>query len=153
MGRNAEIRVQRSKRCSLSGAALFCRSSGGPFRSAPTPLLRCQQSPTDHIKIDQRRRDFESMQILGKAAVTDLAEAEYALDHADGVLHLGAHLRLGPVLGLLHRVEPTSAAVLAVGEVLGAWCSSTNRRALTLITPITSYSRLASVKQVGQRLA
>src|SRR5205823_13871124 len=88
------------------------------FRSAKTPLLRMQQPSAHGIQVGERRRDFQTVQVLGEAPVTDLLEAEYALDHPDRVLDLRANPRLGAVLRLLQLVDPPSAAVLAVGKVL-----------------------------------
>src|ERR1700746_3429181 len=132
MGGSTKIRETRPQACASNTAALIFASFADLPRSAPTRLLRRQQSPADHIDVRQGGADFQPMQILGKAAVANLAEPEYAFDHADRVLDFGSHLRLGPVLDLFHGVEPTTAAVLAIGEILGTWRSSTDSRALTL---------------------
>src|SRR5215470_13686608 len=133
MGRSAANRVTTQKACSLSAAAPFLASADRFYRSAPTPLLRRQQLPADHVDVGQRSGDLQAMQVLGEAAVADLLEAKHALDHSYRVLHLGAHPRFGLVLRFVHLVHPAAAAVLAVREVLRSWRSGTDHRRLPLI--------------------
>ena len=61
--------------------------------------------------------DEQAMGVLGQAAIAHLHEAEHALDHADRVLDLGAHFRLGSVLGPLGLVDNAVLAVAAMGEI------------------------------------
>src|SRR6185437_10261566 len=121
-------------------------------RSASTRPLYLQQSPLHQVQIGERRAHLQPVQILGKPAVAGLAEAKYPLDHPDRVLDLGTHLRLGPVLRLLSLVEPASAAIPSVREVLGARRPGTDHGRLSLITLIAPDSRLTTMQQVGQRI-
>jgi hypothetical protein len=97
------------------GNAGVCRAR--PGRRAPRSSSREQSSPL-HEHVGQRRHYLEPMQVLRQASVAGLLETEHALDHADHVLNLGAHLRLRPVLRLHDLVDPaTREPVLAVREV------------------------------------
>src|ERR1039458_9994333 len=80
-------------RVSIASTALFA-SKHRISRSAATRLLRIQQAPSDHVQIGERGRDFQAVQVLGKAPIADLLEAEHPLDHADGVLDLRSDARL-----------------------------------------------------------
>src|SRR6185437_9996790 len=123
-----------------------------PFlRSASTRLLP-QQSPSHQVQIGQRRTYLQAVQILRKTAVTGLAEAKYPLDHPDRVLDLGMHLRFGAVLRLLGFVEPASAAILAVCEVLRSRRPRTDHGPSALISLIAPDARLTTVQQVRQRI-
>src|SRR5579863_1602954 len=76
----------------------FAVSNRAISLSAATHLLRMQQSSPHGVEVGQCGCDLQPMQVLGQTAVADLLEAEHSLDHPDGVLDFGAHLRLGPVL-------------------------------------------------------
>ena len=90
-----------------------------PFRAighsmgAPL-LLKSEQVMAGHEDIRQVDHDEQSVAVLLQAAITHLGKAEDALDDQDGVLDLGSHLRLGPVLLPLpvgERIVPTALLV------------------------------------------
>lgn len=60
----------------------FCRF----WQSAPTPLLRWQQPPSDHVQIRQCEHGEQPRSVLRKAPVTHLGEAPQALHDVKGVL-------------------------------------------------------------------
>ena len=78
-----------------AAAPAFVVSRRTDLRFSSTPLL-CMQQPSSHrVEVGQCRSDFQAVQVLGKAAVTDLLEAKHPLDHPDGVLHLSPDARFG----------------------------------------------------------
>src|ERR1700692_2227711 len=81
-------------RCSVCSTV-----SRAVFRALDTlrPLHPHQMAPR-HEQVGERAGHEQAMGVLLQAAATDLGEAEHPLDHAEGVLDLGAHPRLGPVL-------------------------------------------------------
>ena len=68
-----------------------------------------------HEQICQCGRDKQAIAVLHHAAIADLGKAEDALDDQEGVLDLGAYLRLGPVLLPLPVGERIVPATLLVG--------------------------------------
>src|SRR5665213_1679440 len=78
----------------LIADSAFLVSKTAIFRFSSTPFLRSEQASSDHVQIGERRGHFQSVQVLGQAAVAGLAEAEDIFDHTEHVLHLGAHARL-----------------------------------------------------------
>src|SRR5512140_3427228 len=70
----------------------------GPDYRHPAALrtqLSCsEQLPTHHPDIGQRKQRVQLRRVLGQATVADFDVAELALDHPEGVLAAGAHLRL-----------------------------------------------------------
>ena len=51
-----------------------------------------------HIQVDEREADLQPIEVFGDAAIADFAKAEDALENPEGMLHIGAHARLGAVL-------------------------------------------------------
>src|SRR5690606_36249198 len=100
----------------------------------------------------QSGRYLQSVQVLGKATVSDLLEPEYSLDDADAVLDLRAHAGLAAV----HRpdvlIDPAAPAVTLVGEVPGALGNLADRLFLASVGLIAPDPRLLAVQQVGQRV-
>lgn len=122
-----------------------------PIRQfSQTCILRMEQPASDDEEVGERRGDFEPMQILRDAAVTDFLEAKDPLDHPDGVLDLGANPRLVAVLRLLRLVDEAVASVAAVGEVPGTRRAVVDRGGSPLIALITPDARHATMQQVGQ---
>jgi len=119
-------------RVSTVGAALFA-SRSRVSRSAPTTLLRFPQSPPDQVQVGERSGHLQPVQVLRQAPIADFAEAEDVLDHAEDVLDLGAHPRLGAVLRLLTLVNPAVEAVPAIREVLRVRGPCANDVGLTLM--------------------
>src|SRR5664279_5442757 len=80
-----------------------CRTgSRAGFRALDTlRLSRPHQVVTSHEQVGERAGHEQAMGVLVQAPIADLGEAEHPLDHADGVLDLGAHPRLRPVLRAL----------------------------------------------------
>src|SRR5579872_3788929 len=117
MGRSGEIRVTNPKGCSCSAAAPISASAGRYAHSAPTPLLRSQQPTPDGVEVCQCSGDLQTVQVLGKPAVTDLLEAEHPLDYPDRVLDLRAHTRLAAVRGFDLLIDAAAPAVTLIGEV------------------------------------
>src|SRR5262249_13664905 len=150
MGRSAAKRGMTQKACSLDAVALLSASSDRFYRSAPTRLLRRQQSPADHVDVGQRGSDFHAVQVLGKTAIAHFLEAEHTLDHPDRVLNLGPHPRFGLILRPVHLVQPAATAVLTVDEVFRPRRSGTDHLALPLVTLITPHARLAPMQQMRQ---
>jgi len=126
-------------------------SRGWAYPSVSTRFLRLQQSPPHHIQVREGRAHLQSVQILGKPAVAGFAEAKDPLDHSDRMLNLGAHLRLGLVLRPLGLIEPASAMIFSVREVLRSRRPSVNCRSLSLVALISPDSRLSPMQQVRQR--
>src|SRR5262245_10580792 len=120
------------------------------FQYSSTPLLCAQQPSPYRVEVGERRGDLQAVQVLGQTAVADLLEAKHPLDYPDRVLDLGPHSGFALVLQLLELVDPASAAVLAVGEVLCTWCAGTNYRRLPLIALIAPDSCLATMQQIRQ---
>ena len=56
-----------------------------------------QCTPFD-IQVDEREADLQPIEVFGDAAIADFAKAEDALENPEGMLHIGAHARLGAVL-------------------------------------------------------
>src|SRR3954471_2314311 len=75
------------------------------------------QMPPHHEQIGERTRGKQPIGILVQAAIAHLHEAEHALDYAEHMLDLRAHLRLGPVLRPLNLVNALLEAIAPVGEV------------------------------------
>src|SRR6476620_1578985 len=98
MGCSAANRVRTQRACSLNAAVPFFASSDRFRRSAPTHLLRQQQTPADHIDVGQRGGDLQAVQVLGEPAIADLLETKHTLDYADRVLDLGPHPRFSLIL-------------------------------------------------------
>ena len=57
------------------------------------------------VEIDQREVGAQPVVVLGDAAISDLVEAEDALQYAEHMLHLGTHTGLTPVLLFLSGVN------------------------------------------------
>src|SRR6266581_1836485 len=87
--------------------------------SGATLSLSSQQVTSHQVQIDQRGGHEQAMRILSQATVTHFDEAENALDDANGVLDLGPHARLGPILGPLFRRQVAIATTALLGEVPG----------------------------------
>src|SRR6516165_3558828 len=117
MGLSAQIRLPTPRTWSSSAAVLIGVSSEHFPRSAPTRLLRGQQLLPDRLEVGQRGGNLQTVQVLGKPAVTDLLEPEHALDHPDRVLDLRVHPQLGAVRGFDPLIDPANPAVALVGEV------------------------------------
>ena len=78
-----------------SDPGAFRRTSDIVLASGPdTP----HQRPPFHIQVDEREADLQPIEVFGDAAVADFAEPEYAVENAEGMLHIGSHARLCAVL-------------------------------------------------------
>src|SRR5258708_26815993 len=102
-------------------------------RSAATRLLCIEHPPSDQVQIGKSRRDFQTMQILGKSPIAHLAEAEDILHHPEHVLDLGSNARLGTVRSLDAFIDPTAPSIPLVGEVPRARCRRAHRLFLSAI--------------------
>lgn len=67
----------------------------------------------------QRRYHEQPVAVLPQAAIAHFGKVEDALDDQKGVLDLGTHLRLGPILLPLLFGELFVPGCSLVGEVLG----------------------------------
>ena len=78
-------------------------SDPGAFRRA-SGIVRASgrhtthQRPPFHIQVDEREADLQPIEVLGEAPVADFAKPEDAFENPEGMLHIGAHARLGAVL-------------------------------------------------------
>ena len=77
-----------------SDPGAFRRTSGVRASGPDTP----HQRPPFHIQVDEREADLQPIEVFGDAAVADFAEPEYAVENAEGMLHIGSHARLCAVL-------------------------------------------------------
>src|SRR5579862_4437228 len=145
-----EIRVTMPKTCSWSAAALICAASDRPSRCALTRLLRSQQPAPDCVEISKGSGDLQTVQVLGKPAVTDLLEPEHPLDHPDRVLDLRAHARLGAVRGFDLLIDPAAPAVTLIGKVAGSRCHRAHRLLLPAIGLVAPHPSLMPMQQVRQ---
>src|SRR6202167_1870774 len=122
-------------------------------RSAATPLLRIEQSPTNHVQIGERGRHFEAVQILCQTAVANLTEAQDVLDHTEYVLHLGSHSGFVAVLGFLGLIDLPMEAIALICEVLGSRRMPADEVRLALIALGSPESSFSGVQPTRERLA
>jgi hypothetical protein len=114
VGRDFEL---RSPKVGVSAAgSRFCVSKRRISQSPATRLLRIQQPPSHQVQIGERRGDFQAMQVLGKAPIAHLPEAEDILHHPEHVLNLGSHARLGTIRRLDLLIDPATPSIALVGE-------------------------------------
>ena len=85
--------------------------SGVPF------LYSAQQAPSDHEQVRQSTGNKQPVCVFIQPPVADLAESKDPLDDQEGMLTLGAHLRLGAILGALLITQWTVATALLVRKV------------------------------------
>ena len=78
-------------------------------------LLTSEQVMPSHEDVRQGGHHEQSIAVLLEPSVAHLGKAEDALDDQEGVLDLGAYLRLGPVLLPLPVGERIVPATLLVG--------------------------------------
>ena len=58
-----------------------------------------------HIKIDERKADLQTVEVLGDTAIADFAESEDAFENTEGMLDVSADARLGAIFGDLCLAE------------------------------------------------
>ena len=58
-----------------------------------------------HIKIDERKADLQTVEVLGDTAIADFAESEDAFENTEGMLDVSADARLGAIFGDLFLAE------------------------------------------------
>src|SRR5580658_8162025 len=123
-------------------------------RSSPSRSLRIEQPSSHQVQIRQRRSHFQAVQILRKASVAHLLESEYPLDHANGVLNLGAHARLGPVNSLDPLIDPLAPPITLIGEVSRPGSRFAHLLALASVGLVAPHPSLLAMQQVrqGQRI-
>jgi len=94
-----------------------------PFRAiwlsmGASLLLKSEQMMASHEDVRQGGHHEQSVAVLLESPIAHLGKAEDALYDQEGVLDLGSHLGLGPVLLPLSVGERIVPATLLVGEVL-----------------------------------
>ena len=57
------------------------------------------------IKIDERKADLQTVEVLGDTAIADFAESEHAFENAEWMLIMGADARGGAIFGDLFLAE------------------------------------------------
>src|SRR6059036_3489109 len=110
------LRVPQPVKRRGGGAAWWPFSVSAPLRGQAWDTLRLpatQQMAAHHEQVGKRTGHEQAMGVLGQAAIADLREAEHPFDDADGMLDLGPHLRLGPVLRPLGFVHDTVVTIAA----------------------------------------
>ena len=112
--------------------------------------LSTQQSVAHDEQIGERAGHEQPVRVLVQPAVADLREAEHPLDHAEAVLDLRPHLRLGAVARLLRLVHHPAMPIASVDEVSCVWCMFADHGALPAICLIAPHPRLITMQQIGQ---
>ena len=93
------------------------------------------------------------MSVFVETAVANHDEAEQALDDVEGMLDVGAHLRLRAVFRPLDLVDDAAMTIALVGEVESIGRMRFDHLGLTVIGLVASHPRLIAMQQIGQHLA
>ena len=94
----ATVRARREPAMDFWGCAAGReRLARSRSRSQPAPRSRWEQFTADLIETGQREHGLCPRQVLSQAAVAHLGEAPQLLDHAEGVLAVGADARACPI--------------------------------------------------------
>src|SRR5919108_3375624 len=119
-------------------------------RSASTRILRIQQAPSVHEDVCEGSARFEPVQVLVQTSVSNLLEAKHPLDHADRMLDLRPHARLGAVASFDRLIDAITPPIALIGEVLRARRRLAHLLFLSPISLISPHPGLLAVQQMWQ---
>jgi len=106
-----------------------------------------------HVQIDQSAGHEQPVGVLVQTAVTDLVEAEDALEDEKRVFDLGADSRLGTVLRTLGVRQGLVAVAFLVRKILCSRGMLSDHPALPGVGRVAPDTSFLAMEQVGQQLA
>jgi len=126
-----------------------------PLRSLDASLLcgSSQEVFSNHVDVSEPADHEESVGVLCKPPVPDLAEAEDTFEYKEGMFHPGTHLGLGPVRGTFFIREWPPAHGFLMGKVPRTRSASAYDITLSGICRVSPDTCLAPMEEVWEDLA